>query len=409
MEEMRRRLNAAEREAEEMSARLSSEELSYEAKLTEVYNAHRERVEKLSWDIGSRDEELQQVGRGDGEARGPGVTSPADDSCLRHFRRARRWSNGRRSGKRSYRRRIRSTQRCFASRQPPSTTAEHCPALTTPRCPLQLLTLRSEFEKSSATYEREIEGLKEMLEKARANKDQLAAALEGEESELAAAAKVLDESRSELARLDVAGEEEGRALVRGEQQLDEARAAAERAKEVWEAAVKGSTSLEVELQTLRAAKGRSGDAGGEAARLRAELDAAQTAGAAHAGAAEKLEAVRARKREVEATLDPLQQRLASEAESARTEAALARESLSEARSAVAKWEQECALQGTSKDNLLDEVNALKAEAKDLTEAHAREVERLLMRLLLLLHLLLRRRTPQQNCLPFAVHVHLRAS
>ena len=111
MEEMRRRLNAAEREAEEMSARLSSEELSYEAKLTEVYNAHRERVEKLSWDIGSRDEELQQVGRGDGEARGPGVTSPADDSCLRHFRRARRWSNGRRSGKRSYRRRIRLTPR----------------------------------------------------------------------------------------------------------------------------------------------------------------------------------------------------------------------------------------------------------------------------------------------------------
>ena len=87
-----------------------------------------------------------------------------------------------------------------------------------------------------------------------------------------------------------------------------------------------------------------------------------------------------RAREVEATLDPLQQRLASEAESARTEAALARESLSEARSAVAKWEQECALQGTSKDNLLDEVNALKAEAKDLTEAHAREVERLQERL-----------------------------
>ena len=53
-----------------------------------------------------------------------------------------------------------------------------------------------------------------MLEKARANKDQLAAALEGEESELAAAAKVLDESRSELARLDVAGEEEGRSRPR---------------------------------------------------------------------------------------------------------------------------------------------------------------------------------------------------
>ena len=82
MEEMRRRLNAAEREAEEMSARLSSEELSYEAKLTEVYNAHRERVEKLSWDISSRDEELQQVGRGveEGEAQGDLLlTTPASD------------------------------------------------------------------------------------------------------------------------------------------------------------------------------------------------------------------------------------------------------------------------------------------------------------------------------------------
>ena len=43
------------------------------------------------------------------------------------------------------------------------------------------------------------------------------------------------------------------------------------------------------------------------------------------------------------------------------------------------------------------------------EHGAREVERLLMRLLLLLLHLLRRRTPQQNCLPFAVHVNLRAS
>ena len=39
----------------------------------------------------------------------------------------------------------------------------------------ELLTLRSEFEKSSATYDREIDGLKDMLEKARLNRDEMQA------------------------------------------------------------------------------------------------------------------------------------------------------------------------------------------------------------------------------------------
>ena len=51
-----------------------------------------------------------------------------------------------------------------------------------------------------------------------------------------------------------------------------------------------------------------------------------------------------------------------------------------ARANAAKQTQELSLQQSGKSNLLDEVNALKSEAKDLTDAHSREVERLQERL-----------------------------
>ena len=62
----------------------------------------------------------------------------------------------------------------------------------------ELLTLRSEFEKSSATYDREIEGLKDCLEKARANKDEQAALLEGEAAAVRAGEETLGQQRAAL-------------------------------------------------------------------------------------------------------------------------------------------------------------------------------------------------------------------
>merc|ERR1719171_3102418 len=56
------------------------------------------------------------------------------------------------------------------------------------------------------------------------------------------------------------------------------------------------------------------------------------------------------------------------------------EALSQARSDDAKWEQEHSLQLAAKTTLFEEVNSLKTEAKELTDAHAREVERLNERL-----------------------------
>ena len=68
-----------------------------------------------------------------------------------------------------------------------------------------------------------------------------------------------------------------------------------------------------------------------------------------------------------------------------SEQTVLQDALSEARSADAKWEQEHQLQLTAKSQLLEEVNALKREAKELTDAHAREVERLQERLKQLEH------------------------
>ena len=70
----------------------------------------------------------------------------------------------------------------------------------------------------------------------------------------------------------------------------------------------------------------------------------------------------------------------SEKETAVSEQSALQEALSEARSAAAKWEQEHSLQLSAKSTLLEEVNSLKVEAKELTDAHAREVERLNERL-----------------------------
>ena len=65
----------------------------------------------------------------------------------------------------------------------------------------ELLTLRSEFEKSSATYDREIEGLKELLEKERTLRDEMNTAFNSEEGELAQYGEKLDSQKAELEKL----------------------------------------------------------------------------------------------------------------------------------------------------------------------------------------------------------------
>merc|ERR1719389_726334 len=101
----------------------------YESTLTEVYNAHREQVDSLNLELTANEEDLQQ-----------------GSAAMNQWR----------------------TQWEEELTEKNSIDAE-------------LLTLRSEFEKSSATYDREIEGLKDMLEKERASKDSMKGSLDKEE------------------------------------------------------------------------------------------------------------------------------------------------------------------------------------------------------------------------------------
>jgi len=90
--------------------------------------------------------------------------------------------------------------------------------------------------------------------------------------------------------------------------------------------------------------------------------------------------VRAQKEAKTADIEKSRALMGEEEERERGSAAQLQAALSEGRSSAAKWQKELALQQTSKSNLLDEVTSLKSEAKELTDAHGREVERLQERL-----------------------------
>lgn len=134
MREMKQKSELAERETDAIIEQLRQEQISYEARLTELYSSHRELVEALAIELSQNDEELQQ-----------------GQSAMQQWR----------------------TQWEEELTEKNSIDAE-------------LLTLRSEFEKSSATYDREIEGLRLTLEKERKTGEAMKRSLLAEEEEVAA-------------------------------------------------------------------------------------------------------------------------------------------------------------------------------------------------------------------------------
>ena len=131
---------------------------------------------------------------------------------------------------------------------------------------------------------------------------------------------------------------------------------------------------------LAVVSGESASSEAELARLRAEVEAARAAGAVHARARDQLAEVRAQQEALVVQLEGLRTRSSDEMQLERESQGRVRALLSEARSSAAKWAQELTMQCSAKENLLDEVNSLKGEANDLTEAHEKEVERLQVRL-----------------------------
>merc|ERR1719247_720872 len=109
-------LKNATKRRNDAEAKLMSKKREAEAKLTTVYNSHRQQLERLQQEITAKKSEQAEI-----------------------MQQMNRWR----------------TQWEEEMTEKNAVAAE-------------LLTLRSEFEKSSGTYDKEIEGLKDMLERTRA-------------------------------------------------------------------------------------------------------------------------------------------------------------------------------------------------------------------------------------------------
>ena len=328
-EEQKQKTLALEAEAESLAEKLREEELLYESTLTEVYNAHREQVDSLNLELTANEEDLQQ-----------------GSAAMNQWR----------------------TQWEEELTEKNSIDAE-------------LLTLRSEFEKSSATYDREIEGLKELLDKERVLREDMSKALQVEEGELGSNQEKLDALKKEIDDMSEATTQDSAASGDLEKQLEELNAAAKAETARYEEAHARQVKAEGEADALKASmSGEQATLEEKLGKLRSELEALTSEADKHKDTVTRLEETERKIVETKSEADTLRSQIASSSETAVSEQGAMTEALSEARSAAAKWEQEFSLQEAAKSTLLEEVNSLKLEAKELTDAHAREVERLNERL-----------------------------
>jgi chromosome segregation ATPase len=181
----------------------------------------------------------------------------------------------------------------------------------------ELLTLRSEFEKSSATYDREIEGLKEILEKERVLREEMNTALNGEEGELAQYSEKLEAQKVELEKLAGAQVADAASVADTEKEIDELKTRLDADKARYEEAVGKTSRAEGELEALKTAT--SGDAasmGVNIAAIRAELEQAAAEAAKYDGLDTKVEALEAQKAELHSTMESIKSQTAKQSETA---------------------------------------------------------------------------------------------
>jgi len=328
-EEQKMRAQQADVEADLIHAQLHDDELAYESTLAEVYTQHREQVDSLNLELQVNDEDLQQ-----------------GSAAMNQWR----------------------TQWEEELTEKNSIDAE-------------LLTLRSEFEKSSATYDREIEGLKELLEKERLLREDMATALAKEEKELENNAANLSSQKEQLKALADGKVNEAKKAEETEKELAEITKQTEEARSRWEETNKAAKQAESEASAIvTQLAGEAADSQTQVSELKKKLEVAQVEAKKHYGVKAKLDEAIIKTTMTKQETEALRKQTDAEAEASAAEQSVLQDALSDARSADAKWEQEHSLQLAAKMTLLEEVNALKLEAKELTDAHAREVERLQERL-----------------------------
>jgi hypothetical protein len=203
LEEQARKAQLAEEEAEALLQKLEEEELAFEATLRELEEEHKEAVQSLAADASNNDDDVQQA-----------------SAAMNQWR----------------------TQWEEELTEKNSIDAE-------------LLTLRSEFDKSSATYDREIEGLKELLEKERLQRNQMQAALGKEEEDNSRNSALLESNRSQMSAMTKGKAEDAKKADQDAAFVAECKAAEDKDRERWEAAATAASKAASEASAIREAAG----------------------------------------------------------------------------------------------------------------------------------------------------------
>jgi len=319
----------ANKNRNDAEAKLQQKKREGEAKLTAVYNQHRQELEKLQNSISAKKSEQSEI-----------------------MQQMNRWR----------------TQWEEEMAEKNAVAAE-------------LLTLRSEFEKSSGTYDKEIEGLKDMLERTRAASAELRDTWEDSVTRKNAILGQLDDADKEMQRAMMSARGESRSFAGTQQRLNDAKAAAEKmaaqATEAEEQKAKAEADLE---KAKEETKGNAVQLNAEVEELREKLLTEKTAVEVGESRAVQLEAALKELERAQAEKDAVASDAAQQAAGLSADADNLQNSLEKARADAQVKQQGAEALRAERDVLSDELAGLKAEVEELTVSHDLEVERLQERL-----------------------------
>ena len=245
----------------------------------------------------------------------------------------------------------------------------------------ELLTLRSEFEKSSATYDKEIEGLKDLLERLRLSTGEMREMWEDSVTRKNTLLAELDTTDRELDRAQSGQTAEQRTEASEKARQREAQESSEKwTQQAEEAAVAEKAAAE-KLAKLKAEHaGVTAQASGAMAELQAALGEAKLQIAlGEEGKSSLVEADKEIAR-LQGDLDAASAFAAEQREKLGSGSSALQQQLKDMREKAESVRVEAEACRTEKEGLSDELAGLKAEVEELTVSHDLEVERLQERL-----------------------------
>ena len=319
----------ANKKRNEAEAKLHTKKREAEAKLTTVYNEHRQQLEKLQMQIQYKKSEQSEI-----------------------MQQMNRWR----------------TQWEEEMSEKNAVAAE-------------LLTLRSEFEKSSGTYDKEIEGLKDMLERTRAASAELRDRWEDAVQRKNAILGQLDDADKEMQRAMMSARGESRSFAATAQRLNDAKSAAEKMKAQADQAEADRAAAEKDL--IAAKEETAGNAiklNQDVEKLREKLTDAKMQVEVGESRQQQLDAALRELEQAQGEKDAVASDAAQQAAGLAADAENLQKLLEKTRAESLAKQQSASALRAERDTLSDELAGLKAEVEELTVSHDLEVERLQERL-----------------------------